>query len=116
MDKRERDRVVYSTQRPVSPAGEDDAAAQPRDAALSLRGLAARVQREKAHRAGRWVTVVYDLDLPPAELARLCAQLKKACATGGTVKDGRLEMQGDHAQKIVHLLASEGIRARRSGA
>jgi translation initiation factor 1 len=60
--------------------------------------------------------VVYDLDLPAAELVRLCARLRKACATGGTVKDGRLEIQGDHAQKILGELDLLGIRARRSGA
>lgn len=74
------------------------------------------MQREKAHRAGRWVTVVYDLELPNAQLQALCARIKRLCATGGTVKDGRLEIQGDHAQKILGELVSLGIRARRSGA
>jgi translation initiation factor 1 len=111
-DKNSRDRVVYSTHRPQPPTPRDT----PQAPSALPAGLQARVQREKAHRAGRWVTVVYDLDLPEAQLSRLCAQIKKACATGGTVKDGRLEIQGDHAQKIMAELAALGIRARRSGA
>jgi len=112
-DKRTSNRVVYSTRQQESPPPpRDEASPSP----SLLQGGQARVQREKAHRAGRWVTVVYDLELPHRELERLCAQLKKACATGGTVKDGRLEIQGDHAQKVLVELSSLGVRAKRSGA
>jgi len=111
--RRSEDRVVYSTQKDTPPPERESPSE--RDAPLPG-GLQARVQREKAHRAGRWVTVVYDLDLPDSKLAELCTRIKRLCATGGTVKDGRMEIQGDHAQKILSELASLGIRARRSGA
>lgn len=111
--RRPDDRVVYSTRKDDPPPREE----APREEKLPLPGgLQARVQREKAHRAGRWVTVVYDLDLPRAQLQDLCARIKRLCATGGTVKDGHLEIQGDHAQKILGELTTLGIKARRSGA
>jgi translation initiation factor 1 len=62
------------------------------------------------------VTVVYDLGLSERELDALCSRLKRLCASGGTVKRGALEIQGDHAQRVLEALAGEGIRARRSGA
>lgn len=110
---RSKDRVVYSTRKPDPAKAPADPAAEPSPLPS---GLQARVQREKAHRAGRWVTVVYDLGLPDSELARLCTRIKKLCATGGTVKEGRLEIQGDHAGKILTELKNLGIRAKRSGA
>lgn len=110
---RSKDRVVYST-RKEEPVQEEKR--EPAATPALPSGLVARVQREKAHRAGRWVTVVYDLQLPDADLERICAQIKKRCATGGTVKDGRLEIQGDHAVKILAELSGLGIRAKRSGA
>jgi translation initiation factor 1 len=114
MKSRRPDGVVYSTRK-----AEDPPAPAPREQGGNTSfpaGLSARVQREKAHRAGRLVTVVYDLELSLAQLVLLCARLKRSCATGGTVKQGRLEIQGDHAEKILADLISLGIRARRSGA
>jgi translation initiation factor 1 len=75
----------------------------------------ARVSREKQGRAGKLVTVVRGLPLPPAELQALGKQLRAACGAGGTVKDGALEIQGDHAERIQQLLTQQGLRARRTG-
>jgi translation initiation factor 1 len=61
------------------------------------------------------VTIVYDLEIGPDKLKELAGQLKRLCATGGTVKDGTIVIQGDHAQRIVTKLKDLGYRARRSG-
>ena len=74
-----------------------------------------RVWRETGGRGGKAVTVVRGLALPPDALARLAQQLKAACGSGGTVKEGTIEIQGDHADKVVALLQAHGHRAKRAG-
>lgn len=74
-----------------------------------------RVWRESKGRGGKTVSIVRGLPLPPAELARLGQELKAACGTGGTVKDGCIEVQGDHADRLVELLVQRGWKARRAG-
>jgi translation initiation factor 1 len=74
-----------------------------------------RVRREKQGRGGKVVTVVHDLELTEAELKTLGKELRQACATGGTVKDGRIEIRGDHREKVVTLLQQKGFRARAAG-
>jgi translation initiation factor 1 len=63
----------------------------------------------------RVVTVVTGLPGPLADLAALAKALKSACGTGGTVKDGALELQGDHRDKVESTLAARGLRSKRSG-
>jgi translation initiation factor 1 len=75
----------------------------------------ARVQREKANRGGRWVTVIYELALSEPDLRTLCSRLKKRCAAGGTVKAGRIEIQGDCVLSVMAALREEGLKPRRSG-
>jgi translation initiation factor 1 len=74
-----------------------------------------RVSREKAGRGGKQVTVVRGLPLDDAALAALGKRLRSACGAGGTAKEGRLELQGDHADKAVAWLQAEGFAAKRSG-
>lgn len=74
-----------------------------------------RVSREVAGRRGKGVSVVAGLPLGAAELATLAAELKKRCGSGGTVRDGRIEIQGDHRDLLVTELAKRGYRARRAG-
>jgi len=73
----------------------------------------ARVQREK--RNGKLVTVVKGLPLDDAELAAFGKQLRSQCGSGGTVKDGAIEVQGDHADKIMAALLAAGHKAKRAG-
>jgi translation initiation factor 1 len=75
----------------------------------------ARVTREKQGRGGKTVTVVRGLLLPADELAALGKRLRAACGAGGTARDGVLEVQGDHAERVVALLAAEGHKAKRAG-
>lgn len=74
-----------------------------------------RVRREIKGRGGKTVTVVYDLKLRDAELREVARQLKHACATGGTVKEGRIELQGDHRDPVVARLLALGYSARAAG-
>ena len=74
-----------------------------------------RVSREVKGRAGKGVTVVKGLSLDAASLAQLGKQLKTACGSGGTVKDGAIEVQGDHCERVIELLTSQGYRVKRAG-
>ena len=74
-----------------------------------------RVGRETQGRAGKGVTVITGLALPAAELAALASALKRSCGSGGTVRDGVIEIQGEHRDTIVAELGRRGIEARRSG-
>ncbi|HXI67504.1 MAG TPA: stress response translation initiation inhibitor YciH [Steroidobacteraceae bacterium] len=86
-------------------------------AAVAAAAGAARVRvgREVAGRAGKGVTVVSGLTVDALELDELAARLKKLCGAGGTVKDGRIEIQGDHRDRLVAELCRLGFQAKRSG-
>lgn len=74
-----------------------------------------RVGRETKGRKGKGVTVVTGLALPVAELAALATRLKKRCGSGGTVKDGVIEIQGDHRDAVVAELTALGMKVKRAG-
>lgn len=72
-----------------------------------------RVSRQK--RAGKTVTLAKGLPLPADELASLGKQLRTACGAGGTVKDGVIEIQGDHVDTVMAALDKLGHKPKRSG-
>lgn len=72
-----------------------------------------RVRREV--RNGKPVTLVLGLPLRAAELTAFAAQLKAACGSGGTAKDGAVEIQGDHRDRVVALLQRAGHTVKRAG-
>jgi translation initiation factor 1 len=74
-----------------------------------------RVSRESKGRGGKTVTLVRGVALAPDALAALGKRLRSACGSGGTLKDGVLEVQGDHAERVVALLQQEGFVVKRSG-
>lgn len=74
-----------------------------------------RVQRESKGRGGKTVTVVRGLALADEALAALGRQLRQACGTGGTARDGVLELQGDQVDKAMAWLAAQGHRVKRAG-
>lgn len=74
-----------------------------------------RVSREKQGRGGKTVTVVRGLALDADALVALGKQLRSACGTGGTAKDGVLELQGDHVERVLALLQQQGHAAKRAG-
>ena len=74
-----------------------------------------KVGRETAGRRGKGVTTVFDLPLDEDGLRELAATLKQRCGTGGTVKDGRIEIQGDQRERIVAELEKLGYKVKRVG-
>lgn len=74
-----------------------------------------RVQRDAKGRGGKVVTVVTGITLADKDLDALGKQLKTACGSGGTVKDGVIEVQGDHIDRLVALLLAQGYKAKKSG-
>jgi translation initiation factor 1 len=74
-----------------------------------------RVSRGTKGRGGKAVTVVRGLSMDSASLAKLAQQLKAACGSGGTVKDGIVEVQGDHCDKVIALLKGQGHIVKRAG-
>jgi protein-tyrosine phosphatase len=70
----------------------------------------AKVGRETAGRRGKSVTTVFDLSLTEDELQELAATLKQRCGTGGTAKNGRIEIQGDQRDRIVVVLEQLGYK------
>ena len=72
-----------------------------------------RVSRES--RVGKSVTVIRGLALESAALNELGKRLKAACGAGGTVKDGVVEVQGDHRDKVIAALRSQGWTVKQAG-
>ena len=75
----------------------------------------ARVSRSSKGRGGKTVTLVSGLALDALALAQLGKQLRAACGSGGTVKDGVIEVQGDHCEQVMQALVKQGYGAKRSG-
>jgi translation initiation factor 1 len=74
-----------------------------------------RISRETKGRGGKAVTVIRGLAMDAASLEKLARQIKAACGSGGTVKDGVVEVQGDHCDKVMALLAAQGHKVKRAG-
>ena len=74
-----------------------------------------RVSRETKGRGGKTVTLVTGLALGEMALAQLGKQHKAACGSGGTVKDGVIEVQGDHCEQVMLALGKQGYAAKRAG-
>jgi translation initiation factor 1 len=73
------------------------------------------VRLERQGRGGKVVSVVENLPGHPARIEEIARTLKTRCGTGGTVKGRVVEIQGDHRDRIVEVLGSLGVAARRAG-
>jgi translation initiation factor 1 len=111
-------RIVYSTgvgslcpncRRPVREC------VCPKGAPGAAKPSAVRVARETQGRAGKGVTTITGLPLSLGEIEALATRLKKRCGSGGTVRAGIIEIQGDHRDTIVAELIKMGWQAKRSG-
>jgi len=74
-----------------------------------------RVSRDTKGRGGKTTTVVKGVVLDAAALTALGKQLKALCGSGGTVKDGVIEVQGDHCDRIIEALKKQGHQVKRAG-
>lgn len=112
--------IVYSTgigaicagcRRPVAQCACKSASGRP----LRPDAGAVRVSRQTQGRAGKAVTVITGLPLGHEALGALAAELKRLCGSGGTVRDGAVEIQGEHRDRLVAELVRRGFAAKRSG-
>lgn len=103
-------RLVYSTDR-----GRIRTPAAPPPAAAGKGDGVARVRRETSGRGGKTVTTIAGLALPDTELRVLAKRLKQQCATGGSLRDGVIELQGDHRDAVLAALDRLGHKAKRAG-
>jgi translation initiation factor 1 len=74
-----------------------------------------RVRRETQGRKGKTVTTISGVPLPDDALGALAGELKRRCGTGGSAKDGVIEIQGDHRDVLVAELESRGYTVKRAG-
>ena len=108
--RRDRSRLVYSTDPDPQPEP-----AKPDATFPSAQQQTARIARDRKRRAGKTVTVISGLRHDPATLERLLKTLKQQCGAGGAVKDGELEIQGDHRERVASVLASLGYKIKHVG-
>lgn len=103
-------RLVYSTETGrIKPPKNDN----PFQTALGQKDNVVRIRRETKGRGGKAVCVVSGL--PAADLKKILKQLKTRCATGGAVKEGCIEIQGEHRERIKSLLEADGYSVKFSG-
>ena len=74
-----------------------------------------RIMRDRKHRGGKTVTLITGIPATDDTIAALAQQLKKLCGSGGTVKDGVIEIQGDHCDKVQAKLTAMGYKVKRAG-
>ncbi len=109
----EKSRLIYSTDKVVSRKEkpiEDSVRTAP---APPHQRVIVRLDRKR--RGGKSVTVIEGVSLPVKEMETLLKKLKAGLGTGGTVKDSSLEIQGDHCNSVMTVLANMGYRPKRSG-
>jgi translation initiation factor 1 len=97
-----------------SPASTARAAAAPA-AATPRAQQRVRVQRTKAGKGGKLVTLITGMEIPEAEARALLKALKASAGTGGTLKDGVIELQGDQVATTLAALEKEGFRPKQAG-
>ncbi|GAC1450186.1 MAG: translation initiation factor Sui1 [Ktedonobacterales bacterium] len=74
-----------------------------------------RIARDKKGRGGKTMTVITGLPGDATALAALAQTLKKLCGSGGTVKEGVVEIQGDHRDRLARYLGDQGYRVKLAG-
>ncbi|MDR9437994.1 MAG: translation initiation factor Sui1 [Halomonas sp.] len=113
--------LVYSTEHGDTcpecrrPLAECDCAEQAEQARLAELDGIVRIRRETSGRKGKGVTTIEGIPLPAGELKTLAKTLKKRCGTGGAVKEGVVEIQGDHRELLKGELEKRGYRVRLAG-
>jgi predicted translation initiation factor SUI1 len=108
-------RLIGGGKRPEPRPTELPAVERPVEKVPAKKALTVKVGRETAGRRGKGVTTVFDVSLGEAGLKELATILKQRCGTGGTVKDGRIEIQGDQRERLIAVLEEMGYRVKRAG-
>ena len=112
-------RVVYSTDPEVTRrcprCGQYPCVCRPEKPSLAPGKQVARISRDRKNRKGKTVTLIAGLQLNAGDLEALAKQLKAYCGAGGTVKDGEIEIQGDHRERIAARLEQLGYKVKLVG-
>jgi translation initiation factor 1 len=117
MPARDNARIVYSTGRGAVcpacgwPAGTCGCAKRTTNEPVPAR-VVAKLRMERSGRGGKTVTVVDGLPQNAAFLKDLCADLKRACGTGGAIRDGAIELQGDLRDRLRRRLGEKGFTVK----
>jgi translation initiation factor 1 len=74
-----------------------------------------RIERQTKGRKGKGVTLITGIPLNDEELKTLAKSLKQKCGSGGTVKNGIIEIQGDHRDQLLPLLTEKGWNVKKAG-
>jgi translation initiation factor 1 len=113
-----RDPLVYSSAggRRCARCEQPIAGCRCRESARAARGDGVvRIRREIGGRRGKTVTAISGIALPDGELRALAGELKRSCGTGGSAKDGVIEIQGDHRDALAALLRAKGYVVKLAG-
>ncbi|MBP6428894.1 MAG: translation initiation factor [Bacteroidales bacterium] len=113
MAKKEKNRVgiVYST----NPSFQFETSDQETPETLPSNQQNLKVQLDKKQRGGKKVTLITGFIGSEEDLSTLGKMLKTKCGVGGNTKDGEILIQGDHREKVMALLISEGYKVKRVG-
>ena len=116
MARQKSSRLVYSTETPTEKSRPPKR--RPKSGAAPGRPPAdgiVRVWRQTKGRKGKGVTAITGLDLGPDELTKLARELKTLCGSGGTAKNGTVEIQGDHRDRVIDELRRRGWQVKKAG-
>jgi predicted translation initiation factor SUI1 len=108
-------RILGGGERQDGQPAEQPAPQRPAAREPARKPVTVKVGRETAGRRGKGVTTIFDVPLDADRLKEFAATLKQRCGTGGTVKDGRIEIQGDQRERIIAELEKLGYKTKRVG-
>lgn len=97
------------------PASRCACSSAPRGASRPTGDGVVRIERQTKGRKGKGVTLIRGVPLADAELAQLAKRLKKLCGSGGTLKDGVIEIQGDHRDRLLEELGKHPWKVKKAG-
>jgi translation initiation factor 1 len=80
-----------------------------------LAGQSAKILIDRKGRKGKSMTVIEGLRVNPMHLAEIAKSIKQKLGTGGTAKNGRIEIQGEHRPKVASILQEMGVKTKNSG-
>ena len=104
-------RIVYSTDPSFKPKKQRKPT--PKDVSPVQQTI--YIERSRKGRRGKTVTVISELQHSPTTLKKMLKQFKGLCGAGGSLKDGNLESQGDHCDKLMKKLKQMGYKVKRKG-
>ena len=119
MSKNNNSGLVYSTDHgtmcPNCNQPKDKCICKSKSPVISTTDGIVRISRQTKGRKGKGVSIITGIPLPDAELKQLATKLKTKCGTGGTCKNGTIEIQGDNREKLKNELEALGYKVKLAG-